>query len=402
MPGEPGLAGWTDTIQLKRPTLDPEQQNVTGDDEWREKVRKSLNWHFGEEHNRDRPPTFTIGHMLSSNHLVKDPARLREILKTHRSILAVEMEVAGVYEAAQGIDRQYPVMAIRGISDMVGLQRDSRWTEYACQTAAAFMYAFIMTDPLEPPPDSASFQMLAEQRTELERKAAEQQAQTEREIASDNQRQEALQAYFAKMSELILEKDLCETNPGDMVRIIARTLTLTLLSRLDNKRKRSVVQFLYESNLIKKDKCIVDLAEADLSGAILSKAHLSKASLSNANLIRTNLTNVELREANLSGVDLREANLYHADLRKAILRDANLNGDYPDNNRVAAVSMSEADLGGADLTGANLKEAILLSANLRDAIFNNANLTNALVTNEQLEQAKSLAGATMLDGSVHP
>ncbi len=437
LPGEPGLAGWTDTIQLKRPTLDPEQQNVTGDDEWREKVRKSLNWHFGEEHNRDRPPTFTIGHMLSSNHLVKDPARLREILKTHRSILAVEMEVAGVYEAAQGIDRQYPVMAIRGISDMVGLQRDSRWTEYACQTAAAFMYAFIMTDPLEPPPDSASFQMLAEQRTELERKAAEQQAQTEREIASDNQRQEALQAYFAKMSELILEKDLCETNPGDMVRIIARTLTLTLLSRLDNKRKRSVVQFLYESNLIKKDKCIVDLAEADLSGAdlgwaslpnvnlshadlsnanfflsnlieanlsgaILSKAHLSKASLSNANLIRTNLTNVELREANLSGVDLREANLYHADLRKAILRDANLNGDYPDNNRVAAVSMSEADLGGADLTGANLKEAILLSANLRDAIFNNANLTNALVTNEQLEQAKSLAGATMLDGSVHP
>src|SRR6266566_7642628 len=41
LPGEPLLAGWTDTIQLERPTLDPEQQNVTGDDEWREKVRKS-------------------------------------------------------------------------------------------------------------------------------------------------------------------------------------------------------------------------------------------------------------------------------------------------------------------------------------------------------------------------
>lgn len=158
LPDEPQLAGWTETIQLERPTLDPEQENITGDDEWREKVRQSLNWHFGEGHNRGLPPTFTIGHILSSNHLMKDPARLREILKTHRSILAVEMEVAGVYEAAQGIDHQYPVMAIRGISDIIGLQRDRRWTEYACQTAAAFTYAFIMTDPLDPPLNSASFQ----------------------------------------------------------------------------------------------------------------------------------------------------------------------------------------------------------------------------------------------------
>ncbi|MFL5702318.1 MAG: pentapeptide repeat-containing protein [Ktedonobacteraceae bacterium] len=277
----------------------------------------------------------------------------------------------------------------------------------------------------------------AEQRAKTERDAAEKRAKTELEIADDNQREAALQAYIAKLSELILEKDLCETNPGDMLRIIARTLTLTLLPRLDNKRKRSIVQFLDESNLIKKDKRIVDLAEADLSGADLgwtslpnvnlsnanlsnanfflsnlieanlsgadlSEAHLSEASLSNANLIGTNLTNAELREANLGGVDLREANLYHADLRKAILKDANLNGDNPDNNRVTAVFMSEADLGGADLTGANLKEAILLSANLRDAIFNNANLTNAQVTKEQLEQAKLLAGATMPDGSTHP
>ncbi len=158
LPGEPQLAGWTDTIQLERPILDPEQEDITGDDEWREKVHTSLNWHFGEEHNRGRPPTFTIGPILSSNNLMKDPARLREILKTHRSILAVEMEIAGVYEAAQGIDHQYPVMAIRGISDIVGLQRDSKWTEYACQTAAAFTYAFIMTDPLDPPLNSASFQ----------------------------------------------------------------------------------------------------------------------------------------------------------------------------------------------------------------------------------------------------
>ena len=41
-------------------------------------------------------------------------------------------------------------MTIRGISDIVGLKRDERWTAYACQTAAAFTYAFIMTEPIAP------------------------------------------------------------------------------------------------------------------------------------------------------------------------------------------------------------------------------------------------------------
>ncbi len=150
LPGDPQLAGWADSIQLERPTLIPEQMNITGDDEWREKVRQSLNWHFGEEQNRSRPPAFTIGPILSSNHLMKDPANLRAILKTHRSMLAVEMETAGVYEAAQTPARQYPIMAIRGISDIVGLQRDRRWTAYACKAAAAFTHAFIMASPLDP------------------------------------------------------------------------------------------------------------------------------------------------------------------------------------------------------------------------------------------------------------
>src|SRR6266566_10163367 len=115
----------------------------------------SVKLHFGAEPNRTRLPDFKAGSIASSNHLIRNPLILNQWREIARTILAVEMEAAGVYEAAQGIDRQYPVMAIRGISDIVGLKRDSRWTEYACQTAAAFMYAFIMTDPLEPPPDSA-------------------------------------------------------------------------------------------------------------------------------------------------------------------------------------------------------------------------------------------------------
>src|SRR6266702_1385926 len=64
LPGEPQLAGWADSIQLERPSLDPEQANIKGDDEWREKVHKSLDYHFGEEENRGRFPIFTIGPII--------------------------------------------------------------------------------------------------------------------------------------------------------------------------------------------------------------------------------------------------------------------------------------------------------------------------------------------------
>src|SRR5260221_4346376 len=99
-----------------------------------------------------------------------------------------------------------------------------------------------------------------------EQKATQVRDKTERDIASDNQRETALQEYINKMSELLLDKDhpLRESAPEDEVRKIARVRTLTVLPRLDIRRKWHVLQFLYESRLIEKSKRIVDLATADL------------------------------------------------------------------------------------------------------------------------------------------
>ena len=71
------------------------------------------------------------------------------------------------------------------------------------------------------------------------------------------------------------------------------------------------------------------------------------------------------------------ASLGGADLRGADLRGADL---------------ALADLRGADLTGANLRGAFLLGADLGEA----------RVTNEQLNDARSLAGATLPDGTRLP
>ena len=60
--------------------------------------------------------------------------------------------------------------------------------------------------------------------------------------------------------------------------------------------------------------------------------------------------------------------------------------------------MNYANLSGANLSGANLSGANLSGANLY-----NANLQNAIgVTVQELQQAKSLQGAIMPDGTTHP
>jgi hypothetical protein len=122
-------------------------------------------------------------------------------------------------------------------------------------------------------------------------------------IASDNRQETALQTYLDNMTELLLDKKLRESEV-DEVRAVARARTLTVLRRLDGERKGALIRFLYEADLIDKDKTVIDLGNADLSGA----------NLSGATLIGANLRGANLRGANLSWAILIEANLLYANL----------------------------------------------------------------------------------------
>lgn len=156
------LAGWNDpdSIKMDRPAVDLKQfetdefrTKIAQDQKnayWYKRVRASIISQFGSEKNRSCLPLFEAGTIASSNSLIRNVDIFIQWLQAARSILAVEMETAGVYQATQKIHRQYPVMAIRGISDIIGIERDNQWTKYACQTAAAFAHAFIMTGILTP------------------------------------------------------------------------------------------------------------------------------------------------------------------------------------------------------------------------------------------------------------
>jgi uncharacterized protein YjbI with pentapeptide repeats len=251
--------------------------------------------------------------------------------------------------------------------------------------------------------------------TRTDRLIARQRYEQDQKISLDKQHEDLLQAYIDKMSELLVEKHLHESAPDDDVREIARVRTLTVLSRVDKTRKRSVLLFLYEASLIliDKDKHIIDLHGADLSETDLSETDLSEADLSNADLSGANLSGTTLRKADLHeaklrrtylgsvdlsgtkliGTDLSNANLHHANLSSATLELA----DLSDANLRGAI-LSGVQLFGADLSGANLREANLSDAILREADLSGADLSDAILRRADLHGAK-LREAAQLFGA---
>jgi len=203
---------------------------------------------------------------------------------------------------------------------------------------------------------------VAEQRTNEDRKIAEERAETDREIAEQSRQDDTLHAYLDGMSQLLTDKELPLHNaqPGDSLSTVARARTLTVLGRLDQDRKPTVLQFLLESGLIYKEHTllgesnlierrhnILSLREADLSGVDLQGFDLSHIDLSGANLNKADLFFANLSGANLSETDLSEANLSHTDLSGALL--------------------SETSLANTDLKGANLRLSYSPSLNLFSA-----------------------------------
>jgi uncharacterized protein YjbI with pentapeptide repeats len=198
--------------------------------------------------------------------------------------------------------------------------------------------------------------------------------QKKRELDVEHQRaqDEALQAYLDQMSKLLTDKDL-RSRPHwlDDARVTARARTLATLSRLDGERKRSVLQFLYEGQLINKDKKplgdgttefearIVGLSGTDLTRADLRYLTLEEAALDGAILENANLRDAELNNIDLGGAYLSGANLSNAKMKGVRLVNAHL--QRQDKLNLNGADLSGADLSGADLSGADLRGARGLS-----------------------------------------
>jgi len=224
--------------------------------------------------------------------------------------------------------------------------------------------------------------------------------QQQQKIAEEKQKNELLKTYINDMKASLLDKDypLKDSKKNSESRSIARTITLTTLTQLNseqdkqkakegkyNQRKGLIMQFLYESGLIKLDlkvDSIISLNTADLTFANLENANLENANLDNARLYRANLESANLGSANLESASLGSASLGSANLKSANLKSANL-----ESANLESANLKRANLYNANLESANLKRTNLYNANLESANLESANLYNANLESANLESA---------------
>jgi uncharacterized protein YjbI with pentapeptide repeats len=190
-----------------------------------------------------------------------------------------------------------------------------------------------------------------------------QQHDTAVQSAEAQQQQAWLLNYYNAMSTLLTNNNLIQAQATDEVALVADAHTLEVLRQLDPDHKVGVMRFLYQTRLINNDVHVIRTTELDLHNA--------------------HLAGIDLRDTYLLGI-----NMHGADLRNTNLSDTKLNFANLDSANLAGANLQASDLHNVSLAGANLA-----GANLKDTVG---------LTTDQLSRVKTLKGATMPDGSVHP
>jgi uncharacterized protein YjbI with pentapeptide repeats len=204
-----------------------------------------------------------------------------------------------------------------------------------------------------------------------DRQAAAARAQAAR--AKDDEREAVLRTYLQDMSSLLREDNLAASKPGSAPVVTARTLTLTVLRRLDGERRSVVVHFLDEAHVATPPKPKISLYRADLrdlrlrgqriadldfSGADLRRAEFRDASILSVLFNSADLRGADFRDSDLGGVDFSYTDLRHVDFRNAAVRE---------EARFRSSCLTGTSFAGADVEGADFRDAIGHDIDLRDA-----------------------------------
>lgn len=127
------------------PPVDLNDDHYYGDMSWREAVQRCIRGGHPAGKTRLRPPKMFVGNTASSDTLVTDTKLAQQWKETAKNVCAIEMELAGVYEAVHDSSVKPKLMSVRAISDIVGYKRSPEWTEYACQSSASFAAALVVS-----------------------------------------------------------------------------------------------------------------------------------------------------------------------------------------------------------------------------------------------------------------
>lgn len=199
--------------------------------------------------------------------------------------------------------------------------------------------------------------------------------------------QEDLQAYFDRMSNLLLNHDLRKSSTDNEGVIICQNLTSVITATASNKQKRQILQFLYSSGLIYRKSVnnfspLINLKGANFDNVFLEGINLPLCYLHSISLKYTNL-----QKANLSKINLENARLEGINLSASILQEANLKSSFLNKAKLYGASLIDTDFRRADLTSANFKKADLHNADFRNTTLTNASFDEATLRNVDFRQA---------------
>jgi nucleoside phosphorylase len=146
------LGEWNayDQINCPKPSIIiPKLSNdkLYGIDEWKKKVIGCLK-NLKETDGRVRDARIITGSTITSDTLIKDTKIASNWKMYSRDAVNVEMELGGVYRAVNNHFFPPPLMAVRGLSDIIGYRRGHDWLIYACNTAAAVAIKIVKSDVL--------------------------------------------------------------------------------------------------------------------------------------------------------------------------------------------------------------------------------------------------------------
>ncbi len=266
---------------------------------------------------------------------------------------------------------------------------------------------------------------------------SKQDAQKKKEFEQEEDRksEEALQNYIDRMTDLLLRGNhkIADSVDGSIIRKVARSMTINTLRVLGkfDRRQGLVILFLYESGLINKENSFIDLHGADAMDVQLNLATIESANLSDINFNEANFEYSILTNTDFSNSRFRLANFYSAFLENAQFYNStiwisNLTSTSLTNANFSKSTLNETDFSNAFMEKIKFNNATLINCNLTksylfDAVFQgsylqkcdftgailygadftDADLTGAIISEEQLSQARSLRGCKLPNGIIY-
>jgi len=223
-------------------------------------------------------------------------------------------------------------------------------------------------------------------------------------MAEELRREIVFDQYLRDISDLLKQKITNNLTDEDL--ILARVKTLTTFRQLDTKRKEYLLQFLYDSNLIKMSSISAYLL--DLSGINLNNITFHSLTSNLVNRKSFSLRYIKLDNVFLINSSFINIDLFHAKFQGSVISGRNFSHTTVSRSNFVNCLLDDCDFTGAFVTSVNFTGASLNRSKIvltgegnifKNAIFPNgtheATLTKInLIKNNNEEDCSTIASST--------